>query len=133
MTKVPSLIERVGSGDGSDRRLDAEIACEFVFHELRPARADDHLEHQRGCPPSAGDIWTPTGFLMADSYTTSLDAVTSLIERVLPDSEWSVWKSSMRVATASVGAGPESVAATPARALLSALLRAVSERNVHDR
>lgn len=73
MTDLPSLIERVESGDGPDRELDV-----FVFGTI----AD------KDAPWSADDITyvISRGDLAVNVplYTTSLDAVTGLIERVLP-------------------------------------------------
>jgi hypothetical protein len=79
MSDLESLIERLAALSGPDRRLDAEIACAIKFPHLRPAEPDDHKEHQRGYLPSAGNIWCPTGFLMADSYTSSIDAALTLV------------------------------------------------------
>ena len=72
------LIAKLEAATGPSRELDAEIDCAVRFPDLRPARPDDHKEHQRGYPPSAGDIWCPTGFLMASSYTSSFDAILTL-------------------------------------------------------
>src|SRR4051812_34900205 len=68
------LIARLEKATGPDGGLDALIACHVKFPHLRPAKPDDHLEHQNGIPPSPSHIWCPTGFLLADPYTRSIDA-----------------------------------------------------------
>lgn len=75
---MKSLIAKLEAATGPSRELDAEIACEVFFPKLRPAREDDHKPFQRGVPPSHGHIWCPTGFLLADSFTSSLDAARKL-------------------------------------------------------
>ena len=76
---MKEIIEKLEKATGPDRRLDVEIDCAIRFPALRPARKDDHKEHQRGFPPSEGDIYVPTGFLMANSYTSSIDAALTLV------------------------------------------------------
>ncbi len=78
MPDLSNLIARLESASGPDRRLDAEIACAMMFSDLRPAGPDDHKEYQRGIPPGRGDIWCPTGFLMADTYTSSIESARSI-------------------------------------------------------
>ena len=78
MTDLLVLADRVEKLTGGDRRVDAEIACAVMFPSLRPAEPNDHIEYQRGYPPSRGDIWTPTGFLMSDNYTSSINAARSI-------------------------------------------------------
>lgn len=72
------LIARLQKLNGPDRKTDAMIECWLKFPDLRPAKADDHLEHQNGVPPGPGHIWCPTGFLIADYYTSSLTAARKL-------------------------------------------------------
>lgn len=129
MTKAEqfeALALRCEQATGPDRRLDAEIDCLARFPNLRPAEPDDHRPYQRGVPPGAGDIWCPTGFLMAASYTDSVDAALTLV----PDgaqfdivgeqgSQPARNKCFAKVATISVW-----TAATPALALCAAALRA---------
>lgn len=82
MTKAEqfeALALRCEQATGMDRRLDAEIDCLARFPDLRPAELDDHKEYQRGFPPHAGNIWCPTGFLLAPSYTDSVDAALTLV------------------------------------------------------
>ena len=82
MTKAEqfeALAQRCEQATGMDRRLDAEIDCLARFPDLRPAELDDHKEYQRGFPPHAGNIWCPTGFLLAPSYTDSVDAALTLV------------------------------------------------------
>ena len=79
MTPHSDLIERLKRATGPDRELDALIACEVFYHTLRPARPNDHKEAQHGYAPGPGDIWCPTGFLIADSYTRNIDAALTLV------------------------------------------------------
>lgn len=129
MPNLSDLIARVEAASGPDRRLDAEIACAIMFTDLRPAEPDDHKEHQRGFPPSEGDIWCPTGFLMARSYTRSIDEALTL----LPEGWW--WSAGVcrRENHASVGSEIGTVEGelifdafgkTAPLALLAAILRA---------
>lgn len=74
-----TLLAKLSAATGPDRAIDAEIACLIRHPTLRPARPDDHKQHQRGTPPQPGDIWCPTGFLMADSYTRSIDDALTLV------------------------------------------------------
>jgi len=131
MSDLSSLIERVEAATGSDRRLDALIDCAIRFPDLRPARPDDHEKHHRGFPPGQGDIWCPTGFLMARSYTRSVDDVLTL----LPEGYgWLVGNGRTRPDEPLGGARitslsgdtviAEAEAATPVLALLAAILRA---------
>lgn len=76
---MKDLIERLEKATGSDGELNALIDCRVRFPGLRPAKPDDHLEHQNGIPPGRNAIWCPTGFLQATSYTSSLDAAMTLV------------------------------------------------------
>lgn len=127
MTKaeqLEALALRCKQATGPDRRLDAEIDCLVRFTDLRPAELDDHKKYQRGVPPGAGDIWCPTGFLMAASYTASLDAALTLVPA---DHDWVVGNVNGHVGGtpyACVGSRDQHFAATPALALCAASLRA---------
>ena len=82
MTDLSALIERVESGTGSDRQLEIAI-CSAVFDATRhkgwwnfqAMRPRDEPEKP------ASEFWKRFG----PSYTTSLDAVLSLIEAKLPE------------------------------------------------
>lgn len=87
MADLSDLISRVRSATGSDRRLDAEISCAFYFPDLRPAEPDD-FSGAYGYTP--GNIKVKHGFLMAESFTSSLDAAVALCNRVLPGWWWRV-------------------------------------------
>lgn len=91
MRDLSNLIARVRSATGSDRRLDAEISCAFYFPDLRPAEPDD-FSGAYGYTP--GNIKVKHGFLMAESFTSSLAAAVALCERVLPGWHWSIRKKS---------------------------------------
>lgn len=121
MTKA-EILDALRNAKGPDRVLDAWIACEFIYPDLRPARKDDHLEHQRGYPPSDGDIWCPTGFLIAPSYTRSIDDAVYLVERVRPGEEC-VIRTGPKCCAGLIGSNADAKSgATPAIALLIALL-----------
>lgn len=126
MTDLLVLADRVEKLTGPDRELDALIDCAILFPHLRPARPEDHKEHQRGYPPSKGDIWCPTGFLMARSYTRSVDDVLTLLPEGLEFEFTNLY------GVAAVGMGLNTESPCYARredgnltlALLSAILRA---------
>lgn len=137
MTSLTSLIERVEAATGSDGKLNAEIACAIHFPALRPARPDDHKKFQNGIPPGDSDIWCPTGFLQARDYTGSIDAALTLLPEGI---DWLV-RTGKRAngdrpyghvyAEPRFGIG-EAEAATPALALLAAILRARQTEAQHD-
>ena len=137
MTSLTSLIERIEAAKGSDGKLNAEIACAIHFPALRPARPDDHKKFQNGIPPGDSDIWCPTGFLQARDYTGSIDAALTLLPEGL---DWLV-----RTGDRAAGGRPyghvyegntyglgEAFAATPALALLAAILRARQTEKSND-
>lgn len=76
LIELSNLCEKAS---GADPRLDARISCAIKYPTLRPARPEDHLEYQKGHPPGPGDIWCPTGFLMATPYTRCMDDAISLV------------------------------------------------------
>jgi hypothetical protein len=82
---LKSLRERVIAAEGPDRRLDAELCCAFHLTNLRPAEPDD-FEGKYGYSP--GNLKCEHGFLMAEFYTSSIDAALGLVERVLPGVHW---------------------------------------------
>lgn len=138
MTTLTSLIERVEAATGCDGKLNAEIACAIHFPALRPARPDDHKKFQNGIPPGDSDIWCPTGFLQAQNYTGSIDAALTL----LPEGKcWRLAHGHLVGCTSAVaevmerGFGTKlslAEAATPALALLAAILRARQTEPQHD-
>lgn len=78
---LPELIAKLEQATGPDRELDAEIACAVRFPEHRPARKGDHAGVHGVDPESdwAGHIYVPTGFLVAYSYTRSIDDAMTLV------------------------------------------------------
>lgn len=111
-----ALAERVEGGSGEDRRIDYEVFTTFAVRD-------------------AAKFWDPKS---GHHYTTSLDAVVALLERVLPG-----WHGNVEVgavlrdeakAHSAVLIDPtenpdlfqQSEAKTPARALLAAVLRALA-------
>lgn len=130
MTDLSDLISRVRAATGPDRRLDAEISCAFYFPDLRPAEPDD-FSGAYGYTP--GNIKVKHGFLMAESFTSSLDDAVALCERVLPGSDWQLCRGGD--CTLIYGARfmeplvAEASAPTPALALCLAILTAKEKAN----
>lgn len=123
------LAERCEAATGSDRRLDAEIACAIRHRDLRPAEPGNHAKFQTpGYPPRAGDIWTPSGFLMAPIYTASLDEALTLVPEghaisLHIDADGSVFAGvALDNGVGCEGASP--CGATPALSICAAALRA---------
>lgn len=130
------LAKRCEQATGPDRELDALIDCAIRFPHLRPARPEDHKEHQRGYPPSKGDIWCPTGFLMAQSYTRSIDAALTLVpegrairREYLPAATWPhrVWIYKDSFMPLDDGSRRPVLGKTEALALCAAALKARAE------
>lgn len=78
---LSELIAKLEQASAPDRELDAEIACAARFPEHRPARKGDHAGVHGVDPESdwAGHIYVPTGFLVAYSYTRSIDDAMTLV------------------------------------------------------
>jgi hypothetical protein len=78
---IEELIAKLENLTSSDRVLDAEIACLVTFTKHRPARKGDHADVHGVNPESdhAGYIYTSTGFLMADRYTSRIDDALTLM------------------------------------------------------
>lgn len=138
MTDLTALIERVESGAGSDRQIEIDIMVALGWSYERRGR-----DAKKWMYPPAGEA----GRSRLNPYdaiawkfrlTSSLDAVLSLIEAKLPGWSWengSVggkrgWAAMCDERQANhVGSN----APTPARALLSAALRAIQESRNADR
>lgn len=73
--ELASLADRVEALSGPNRLVDAEIACAVKFAGLRPATPWD-FAGKYGY--TEGNIKVEHGFLMAASYTRSLDAAMTL-------------------------------------------------------
>lgn len=134
-----SLADRVEAGSGVDRALDAEIACAVVHRNLRPAAPDD-FDGKFGYSP--GNMKVDTGFLMSRPYTGSLDAAMTLVpagwrwmagHREYPHARAYVENGQPAFSGMHLSPEPkrnpkrlwfEVTAATPARALVAACLRA---------
>lgn len=141
MTKqeLLALADRVEALQGADREIDAEIACAIKFPKLRPVRPDD-FDGKYGY--SAGNIKVDTGFMMAHSYTASIDAALSLVPEmwVVASLEW--WPCTKRASVTlrevrknDWGVGYDqtcgdgrSEASLPALAITAASLRAKASR-----
>lgn len=139
MTDTPALAEllkRVEQGDGADRELDAAIAR--AFNKAHGTAETVHIESR------SIDVWDE----VAAHYTSSLDAVLGLCERVLPgwDRQFfernGLWTARLR--------GPRHLTISsayneteeqrqkygqkhPARALLAAVLRALIDKEDQSR
>lgn len=70
MTDLNALADRVERLQGPDREVDAAIHCAALLPHLRVAHPDD-FEGRFGYTP--GNIKVDTGFLMAYSFTRSID------------------------------------------------------------
>lgn len=139
---IDELIERVERGEGADRELDGMVAAAMLPPQLngwKPWACDGgYVLTETGEKPRPG----MGQFMSARGYTASLDAVLALIEEKLPGAAivtiaFDVQRKpeTVRCAKAHVidyGAGSVSLgnAASPARALLAAFLRAHKEQ--HD-
>lgn len=131
---LTALIERVESGAGSDRGLDHAICCAVLDATKHKGWWNFQAMRPRGEPERpASEFWKRFG----PAYTSSLDAVLSLIEAKLPG--WAfVVHGPDAGGTHYGGVGPslneawasdrpDSRAPSPARALLAAALRAIQE------
>lgn len=117
---LATLVERVEAASGADRELDALLLPIFD-----PALQVRHNSVWRGklCCGSLADCLQP--------YTASVDAALALVERVLPGWDYCLSKGSDEPACASLAPSDsasviEVEAHTPAVAILSALLRALT-------
>ncbi|MFC0809087.1 hypothetical protein ACFHWW_27215 [Ensifer sp. P24N7] len=75
------LAQRLATASRPSRVIDAELACFFVFKDLRPAEPND-FDGKYGY--SAGNIKVEHGFLQADAYTSNIDEAIALADRLLP-------------------------------------------------
>lgn len=140
------LLARIEAAEGPSREIDLALANLLVFSE--PHRLiSSHVSgwsHDFAYPeselPLGGDEyhgWAKAlNHMIAqpvERYTSSIDAALALCERVLPGCHWSVSNAAVRpranVWMASpisrgISPPPHSSAATPALALLAALLKA---------
>lgn len=159
MTDLSELIERVESGDEPDYFLHEEIALAVggysVFqskHGYWRFRSPDGQEttadgRYGDYDPQTGEKLpeeiAPSGWgdvLHVPEYTSSLDAVLSLIEAKLPGWYWGAEKMEPQSFEANVFDGRRAAdrlhsaySSSPARALLAAALRALQESRSHDR
>lgn len=129
-TTLRTLLDRVEQGEGADREIDALLDVAF---DLRPsfcvgdkgkliAHSDGYVQVSKGGPSWCSPL-----------YASSIDAAVYLVEKVLPGWKYgfesdrelekrfvgSVWKDGAMASTLE-----QSMARTPARAILAALLRA---------
>jgi hypothetical protein len=131
MSDLRELLARVQAATGPDRGIDVDVLTSIdgwrhidgsMFYG--PGEAVAHL-----C-----DGWFDPEVQELPFVTASLDAVTALIERVLLDASWDVYKVPSGLADASVYSPDEHAAQghTPALALLAAFLSALIEKETRD-
>ena len=128
----PTLLERVEAASGPDRELDAVLWLAFTPGATRRTL---HVPHWQR-PYDIDETRDEKGrLIIVPSYTSSLDAALALVERVLPGWLWMVASAdppNRLPARVELWTGDEEVrasAATPALALLAALLKATPERS----
>jgi len=126
---LKSLLERVETAEGPDRKLDGEIFAAFEtysYGDVIPA-AGGMVVYAGPAPHAPGQ----GRFEVAPKYTSSLDASLALVEEMLPGWDWSLHCDN---GTAIAGIMPPSEdgcdtadceAVTPALAIVKALLRAL--------
>jgi len=124
MSNLQDLLERVTAAAGPDRELDCRLFADLL---MRP----DGYAVVGFSPGTVAYVEAPVTtvrYLAAPHYTSSLDSALALVERLLPGWEWRVERQSadlwihlpkhcQKLACAK--------GATPALALLAALLRAL--------
>jgi hypothetical protein len=135
MTDLPtlkSLLERVEKATGPDSALDVAIACTLLDARQHKAWNAANGLRPRGAPPLPDDVFW---MRHARPYTSSLDAALALVEEKLPGWDWSLHFDN---GEALAGIQPPSEdgcnfsdcsGATPALALLHALLRALGQQD----
>lgn len=125
--ELEQLLERVKVAKGPDRELDADIAAALGF-KIEWKQANYTLEMYPV-------ITWPPGREPCPQFTTSIDAALALVERVLPGFQWLIRNDETRGFFANLHEPHKSPnqghwsapcwAATPALAILSALLTAL--------
>lgn len=95
MTTIDELIERCRKAEGGDRELDAEIASIVRYHPYGPFHWLDRSPEAVYAPTHAGWLGftlpgegTPRDAWASHEYTSSIDAITALIEKELPGWDW---------------------------------------------
>ena len=129
MTSLTDLLARVEAAQGPDRELDCAIFCATAASPFQSYYPDCVLASQGGFAArlEIDDI---------EKFTASLDAAVALMERVLPGWSWTLRSNSTAVlwSPQSDAHDREMVArcATPALALLAAILRALAQKDSAD-
>lgn len=137
-TPAMSILDRLRSAETGSRELDVEIWFELV--EPRYLWAKDREGYWS--VNRAGTVMTPiwqsdTPLRHAPDYTTSIDAALALVDKMLPDGRWRVEKCAVPFlhpgcaywASAGLAGEQEATyAATPALAILTALLTALAAK-----
>jgi hypothetical protein len=126
-----ALAERAESGEGAGIDLDTDVCVAAKSWPQGFQMSNNGMSWQRY--NGTCDVFE---FWVAPDYTTSLDAVTDLVERMLPGGSWFVGRGRTRPDEPLGGARVfadeagddcigEAEAHTPARALLAAFCRAM--------
>lgn len=135
MTDLAALLERVEKAEGPDREIDAELY--FWFGMSKRQRTDALKFRERNCEGrELYSIAILAGIVAMDyystcnpieKYTASLDAAVALVEKMLPGSSWMAArppeKTGRAVIVRELVSESEATAATPALALIAALLK----------
>jgi len=145
MTDLQTLKQRVERASGGDRELDCRIAYALGMnwcnpkwsnslhdwrqhietHGFEAAWTSDHVYRNGYDAPPTEDY----GGSLVPNYTTSIDAALALVERLLPGWSWRIGNRPGGGAWVLLGTSrQEHLGATPALALLSALLAALSSK-----
>jgi hypothetical protein len=110
---MTDLIATLSGLTGPDREVDARICRRLA------GNPKDHWYDFLG-------VWTTDN--TCPELTASLDAITALVERVLPGCDWEAEKWDGR-GIAGINSGANETAATPVIALCIAILKAVDGRD----
>tara|TARA_R110000772_G_scaffold66361_1_gene147792 strand:- start:2484 stop:2933 length:450 start_codon:yes stop_codon:yes gene_type:complete len=135
-TALEALAKRVEAGEAG-REIDAEIWI-LLRSDEEYSKALRRVQEPSGCPDPHGEVakWARGGWF-AHKYSTSLDAVAALAERVLPGWNYSVEQSGRLVGAAYWAWASDRhdlrMAPTECAARLAAILRAKAKDQTNDR
>jgi len=136
MTDLNDLARRCEEGSGGDREMDAIIWCAVEHPDQRPQKDFFYTAREEWGYFTTNQPLPGMTFHDAPHLTSSLDAAVSFVERALPLCEWEVTTTGFKPgATVIPNGSPHggSYAASPARALMAAALRALAHKDLsHD-
>lgn len=123
VAKLKDLLERVENAAGADHGLNIDILV-GLGQCVREKRGRDRVEWLY--PTDGKYRWgtSPYGYDAAPNVVASIDACVALIEKTLPGAKWSLHSDPCALVSMD-GEGIYSHAATPALALLFALLKSL--------